>query len=286
VISNVVRFAKNQLRGPRRKARRKIAQLWAGFGEQELRAALKRVGLRRGDAVLIHSSASGFEGFRGTLNDVIAILEDVVGTEGTLIMPTLSMAGSAIEFAKSGRVFDPRTTPSQVGLLTELFRRSPGVKRSIHPTHSVAAWGADTDWWLADQYLAKTPCGSGTPFHRLIEKNGKILLAGTGIASMTFYHCAEELLEPRMPESPFTIETFRMRFRVAGEIRETAPTRLYEPTLSRRRNLAPLEAELRNTGRWRETQTGTLRLILLEAQQVLDTLEDMARRGVFCYNAQ
>jgi hypothetical protein len=103
---------------------------------------------------------------------------------------------------------------------------------------------------------------------------------------MTFYHCAEELLEPRLPESPFTTELFRMRFRVAGEIGETAPTRLYEPGLSRRRNLAPLEEELRDAGRWRETHTGTLQLILLEAPHVLQTLEDMTRRGVFCYDAQ
>lgn len=284
MITTLIQSAKNKLRGPRRRATRFIAQTFSGFGEAELRSALLQVGLKRGDAVIVHSSSKGFAGFRGTLQDVIRILEDVVGHEGTLMMPTLSMTGGAIEFAQSGKVFDPRTTPSQVGILTEIFRRSQGVQRSHHPTHSVAAWGSNGDWWLSDHAQADTPCGKGSPFFRLLERRGKVLLAGTGISALTFYHCAEELLESRMPEPPFTTDRFPMKYRLSGEVRETAAMRLYNPDVSRRRNLAPLEAQLRKTGRWHEAHAGTLDLILLDANEVLQTLEEMAQRGVFCYD--
>jgi aminoglycoside 3-N-acetyltransferase len=285
-VSTLIRSVKDKLRGPRRRAQKFVAQTFSGFGERELVSALTRVGLASGNAVMVHSSSKGFEGFRGTLHDAIRILEESVGEQGTLMMPTLSMTGSAIEFARSGKIFDPRTTPSQVGLLTEIFRRSKGVQRSLHPTHSVAAWGADTEWWLAGHPEADTPCGAGSPFHRLLERNGKVLLAGTGISALTFYHCAEEILERKLPTSPFTAERFQMKYRSLGEVRDTAEMRLYDPDVSRRRNLAPLEIALRQAGRWRQVQVGTLDLILLSAKDVQMTLEEMAQRSVFCYDGQ
>ncbi len=256
-----------------------------GFGASELLRVLRMTGIQSGDALLVHSGMGGFEGFRGSLSSVVATFEDAVGPDGTLMMPALSMSGSALEFANSGRMFDPRTTPSQVGLLTEVFRRSPGVCRSVHPTHSVCAWGKDKDWWLADHHLAGTPCGRGTPFYRLLERNGKIVLAGVPIATMTFFHCTEELLEPCLPFSPFTSERFVLRCRVEGKMIETAPMRLYDPEISKRRQLAPLEAELRKKNRWREGHTGSLHVIVLSAHEVLRTLKEMSERGAFCYEA-
>jgi aminoglycoside 3-N-acetyltransferase len=285
VLRTIASRSKRWLRRPYRRARSKYIRWRYGFGRAELLSALQRAGVCRGDVALVHSSFGEFEAFDGGAPDIVTVLEDALGPEGTLLMPTLSMSGSAIEFAASGRIFDPRTTPSQVGLLTEVFRRMPGVARSVHPTHSVAARGRDAEWCLKDHHLADTPCGRGTPFHRLLERNGKVVLAGVGIGAMTFFHCAEELLEDRMPFSPFTAERFVLRCRVGGKTIETASMRLYAPDVSRRRQLGPLEAELRLKGRWRESRVGTLNLIALEAA-VLLTLEEMARRGEFCYKPE
>ena len=254
-----------------------------GFSTQDFVQALAGAGIERGDVVLVHSGMTGFEGFRGTAMEIIAVLKETVGLSGMLIMPTLSMTGSAIEIAESGKVFDPRTTPSKVGLITELFRRTEGVSRSVHPTHSVAAWGTGAAGFVANHHLAATPCGRGTPFHRLLERGGKVLLAGVGIEAMTFYHCAEDLLEDRLPVSPFTRETFVLKCRVNGTILDTAPMRLYDPEVSHRRRLDPLAAELHARGLWREARTGSLTLTALRAADVVVALEAMAGRGVFCY---
>ena len=276
------RPAKKWLRGPYRSARTRYIRWWYGFGRPELLKLLHDVGIRPGDAVLMHSAAAGFEGFHGNIPDVIAILQDALGDSGTLMMPTLSMSGSAIEFAQSGKVFNLRTTPSQVGLLTEVFRRSPDVVRSVHPTHSVAVRGPDAGWWIANHHLSGTPCGSGTPFYRLLERQGQILLAGVGISAMTFYHCIEEIVESLLPESPFTAERYVMKCKVGAETIETAPMRLYDPGVSHRRRLEPLKAELLRTGRWREGRAGTLNLIALDAGEVLEAVRNMAARGEFC----
>lgn len=101
---------------------------------------------------------------------------------------------------------------------------------------------------------------------------------------MTFFHCAEELLEDRMPFSPFTTERYVMRCRVQGQLLETAAMRLYARDVSRRRRLEPLETALRGKGRWHESRTGTLSVIVLSVSEVWRTLEEMSNSGVFCYD--
>jgi aminoglycoside N3'-acetyltransferase len=112
-----------------------------------------------------------------------------------------------------------------------------------------------------------------------------VALAGAGITHLTLFHHAEELLEQKMPFSPFTQETYTMRFRADGEVLETAPMRLYAPEVSRRRALRPIETALRSAGQWRETKVGTLTLAAIRARDVLQTVDNMAARGVFCYDS-
>src|SRR2546426_3666300 len=100
---------------------------------------------------MVHSSFDAFQGFRGSPADVIAALEAVVAPEGALIMPTLPFTGSAVEYASQDPIFDAESTPSQMGLITEAFRRSPGVLRSWHPTHSVAIWGKRAEELVSDR---------------------------------------------------------------------------------------------------------------------------------------
>ena len=284
LLDRILEPAKDRFRASYRELCTSYARWRYGFGPAELLDELRRLGVQRSDAVLVHSSMAAFAGFRGSVPDVIRVLQESISWTGTLLMPTLSMSGSALDYALSGDIFDPRKTPSRVGLLTEVFRRSPKVARSVHPTHSVAAWGADGDWWLEGHHLAATPCGRGTPYARLWERDGKIVLAGVDITTMTFFHYAEEILEPQMPFSPFTADRYVLECRLGDRLLQTAPMRLYNPEISRRRSLQPLAAELQKSARWQEGQIGTLGLIVLEARKVLETLGEMAACGRFCYN--
>ena len=123
-----------------------------------------------------------------------------------------------------------------MGLLTELFRRSPGVVRSIHPTHPVAIWGYDANVIATGHHLAQTPCGVGTPFEALLKRHGKIALLGTDISALTFYHMLEEAIERDLPLGPFTDEVFHLRSRTRDGLILDTNGRLFEPAVSRRRN--------------------------------------------------
>lgn len=280
MLTVVKRYLKARLK----QARRRFLNRFRAFSPADLARELAALGVRGGDTVLVHSSYDSFEGFTGKPTDVIAVLQAAVGPSGNVLMPTLPFEGTAVDYVRSNPVFDVRRTPSRMGLLTEMFRRTPAVLRSVHPTHSVAAWGRDAAALVDSHHLATTPCGEGSPFARLLEARGKILILGAGLGVMTFYHTIEELLEKKLPSSPFGPEVFALQSRdYSGNLVPTN-TRLFEPAVSRRRNLDKLATELRHARVWRQGQVGRLRIIALQTEAVLSTVNDMADRGIYCYD--
>jgi aminoglycoside 3-N-acetyltransferase len=275
--------AQRRLRTWRKRVRGAWARRFHAFGPDDLGSALARLGVRHGDCLLVHSSLERFEGFTGTPSDVLEALQTAVGTEGTLLMPTLPFTGMAVDYASRQPLFDVERTPSKMGLLTELFRRSPGVLRSTHPTHSVAARGPAAAELLAAHHQARTPCGRGSPFARLHDRNGRILFLGAAFGSMTFFHYVEEVMESGSLPSPFTREEFLLRTRDRGGAVLECRTRLFDPARSRRRNLRPLSLALRERGAWREGVVGGVPLILVEARAVLEAARDLTARGQSCY---
>jgi hypothetical protein len=108
-------------------------------------------------------------------------------------------------------------------------------------------------------------------------------MLGTGVQPMTFYHCVEELIEPLMPFSPFTVEEFTLKTRDAKGTLYTSRMRLFEPDLSARRRMSLLLPELKGSGFWKDARIGRLELILLNAADVLEACRSAARKGQFCY---
>src|SRR2546429_8907298 len=176
---------------------------------------------------MVHSAFDSFLGFQGGPVDVIRTLREVVGARGALRMPTIPFGGTAGEYALGDPVFDVQRTVSRMGLLTEVFRRSPGVVRSIHPTHSVAVWGNRADAIIAGRERAQTPCGRSTPYEKLFEYDGKILLAGVPANTMTFCYFVVEELEPQLAIPVFTRETYPLRWRDADGAGRVSNMRLF-----------------------------------------------------------
>ncbi|MFO7632935.1 MAG: AAC(3) family N-acetyltransferase, partial [Caldilinea sp.] len=123
---------------------------------------------------------------------VIAGLRQALGPNGTLLMPALSYATVTPDRPH----FDLALTPSNVGVIAESFRRQVGVLRSLHPTHSVCGHGMAVEALLADHGADNTPCGPNSPFHRLPEYHGKILMLGCGLRPNTSLHAIEEVVAP------------------------------------------------------------------------------------------
>ena len=254
------------------------------FTADDLEKSLRVQGVSPGDVLLVHSSFDSLSAFSGRPSDVVNVLLQILGKDGTLLMPTMSFTGSATKYVESTRNVDLRRCPSRMGLITEIFRRWKGVTRSVHPTHSVACYGRLANELARDHQLATTPCGKPSPYSKLSAHAGKILLLGTGLGAMTLFHYLEEELESRMPFSPFTKKRYQLSTTdLKGECHQTE-TRLFEPTISRRRNLDKLKAELVRAGFWNEWHIGNLNLILLNASDVSACCHSLADRDVFCYD--
>lgn len=150
------------------------------------------LGVLPGDVLLVHSSLSALGFVSGGPAAVIDALTGVLGYEGTLLLPALSYAS----VGRKSPLFDVRHTPCCVGTIPEFFRSQSGVLRSVHPTHSVCALGKRAEEMTAGHELDTTPVGEHSPFRRLRDAGGKILMLGCGLRPNTSLHGVEELVEP------------------------------------------------------------------------------------------
>lgn len=162
------------------------------IGFRELVDGFKELGLEKGDVILVHSSFKSFGGVEGGPQTVIDALLEVVGEEGTLVMPTFTPSFCE-RYNKEGKgYFDVDNTPSETGILTEIVRKMPGAKRSVNPIYSVAVYGKLTE--ELSSVNDKSVFGKGSIFGKLHELDAKIMIIGLRYNnSWTFVHHIEQM---------------------------------------------------------------------------------------------
>jgi len=152
----------------------------------DLAGGFRLAGVETGDTLLVHSSYKSFGPIDGGPQTVINALEAALGPEGTLIMPTFNF-----DFNK-GQPWDVRSTPSQMGVLTELVRKDPRAKRVFHPIYSFAILGKHAD--MLGNLRYKSSYERGSVFGKLRDLDGKIMVVGLSYTnSMTFFHHIEQM---------------------------------------------------------------------------------------------
>lgn len=151
----------------------------------KLARALRAAGVRAGDVIFVHASLSRFGYFLGGADAMIDGLLDAIGEQGTLVMPTFTFSFVGWE------PFDRKASPSQVGFVTETFRRRPGAVRSSHPTHSVAALGPRAAEICRGHTCRKPVFAEQGPFGKLLALDAKIVMLARPLAS-TMLHMGEQ----------------------------------------------------------------------------------------------
>ncbi len=158
---------------------------------------LSTLGVRKGSVLVVHSSYRAVRPVKGGPQGVIEALLRALGSDGTLVMPTMT-AGD--------RPYDPAATETvDMGIIAETFWRRGNATRSAHPGASFAAEGPLAKAICADHPLAP-PHGIESPIGRVYRANGQILLVGVGHSENTSLHLAEDLAEvPYSVEHPCVV---------------------------------------------------------------------------------
>ena len=183
-----------------------VSHMDAPETQKRISEDLRRLGLRSGGVVLVHSSLKSMGRVPGGPETVVRGLLGALGPRGTLLFPALSFRTVNSE----NPVFDVRRTPSCIGAIPEHFRTRAGTVRSIQPTHSVCGVGPRANELLGEHHHDETSCGPHSPFRKLRDVGGQILMLGCGLKPNTSMHGVEELVEP-----PYLFEppiTYRIVF--------------------------------------------------------------------------
>jgi aminoglycoside 3-N-acetyltransferase len=186
----------------------------------DLVADLRQLGVREGDALMIHGSLRRIGPVEGGATGVLDALDAVVGPGGTLMM-TLglvvpeewvnqrpeaereSLLADAPPYDIDGSVLP------EVGWLAEVFRQRAGSVVSQNPSGRFGARGRDAEALLQDapwdDYY-----GPDSPLDRLCRMHGRVLRLGADPATVTVLHYAEYLAD--VPNK----RTIRRHYRARG----------------------------------------------------------------------
>ena len=165
--------------------------------KEQVTNALRTLGVKEGDTVITHSSFKSLGPCEDGAATVIDGYLDAVGKEGTVVFPTLCQKDW--EHVYENWNLD---APSDVGYLTNYFRKLPGVLRSNQATHSVAALGRLAEYLTATHgesglrygTYGDTPFSKDSPWQKLYEMDAKTIFIGCSLRTCTFRHLAEYMV--------------------------------------------------------------------------------------------
>ena len=172
------------------------------LNRSQIASQIRQLGLAEGDAVMMHSSLSALGPVDGGADAVVDGILDVIGPRGTILVPVFrdSVWGDPAHFTNSDCDCSsqdglcPSQQPGFQGILTETVRQRPGSLRSCHKTHSWVALGPAGRQLLDGHRQTPAICGAGNPFEKLLALDGKLLLLGVQVNTVTLWHYYEEML--------------------------------------------------------------------------------------------
>ncbi len=154
---------------------------------------------------MVHSSLSKIGWVCGAEVSVIQALLEVVGEEGTIVMPAHTGDNSDPSVWENPPIkkewldtlydsmpaFDKEITPTRgMGRIAETFRKFPNTHRSDHPQVSFCTNGKDAES-IVKKHLLTPQFGLNTPLGTLYQMEAKVLLLGVSYSNCTSFHLAE-----------------------------------------------------------------------------------------------
>lgn len=158
--------------------------------QEDIHTLLKRAGAKENSTVLVHTSMRAIgqveNGCDGLIDGFISYLKT-----GLFLVPTHTWD----IFGEENPLYDVRSTVPCIGALPTVAAKRKDGLRSLHPTHSIAAFGKRASEFLKGEENATTPCPKGGAWARLFDENAIVLLLGVGLERNTYIHAVDEMLD-------------------------------------------------------------------------------------------
>jgi len=153
-----------------------------------LKNQLKNLNIEHNDTVMLHCSLRAIGKTENGADDVIDAFCEYLSS-GLFIVPAFTWDTVNAEqplFDVNGDVTE------SLGVLPQIFSKRKGVLRSLHPTHSLSAFGKAVAGFAAGEENVDVPCARDGCYGKLLDLNAKIILAGVTLNRCTFLHGTED----------------------------------------------------------------------------------------------
>ena len=267
------------------KLQRRVVKLLASYTPDQLEAKFRSLGICQNDAVLMHSAFNPFNGFQGTAGQVIDCLLNVIGPQGHLCMMSMAYSSSSQDYLETGRTFDVKGTVSQMGFISEIFRRREGVLRSANPLHPVLASGPKASWIIEGHDQVLYSCGAGSPFEKMLEMNTKVLFFDVPFERFTFVHYIEDRFKDSAPFPLYHPDPLECVMIDPGGQERHVKAYVFGRETRRRRDFSVLKGALLRGGFLRRDRIGNTRLLVVRTNDAVACAQEIIDQGKHFYKA-
>lgn len=240
----------------------------AHITKDDIVAGLRKLGLKQGDSVGVHSSLSSFGYVEGGADAVVDALLEAVGKDGTVVVPAYSNNTESVpktpEDIELGVTWkyrilphDPKKDSCWTGAIPDTFWRREEAFRGPNPTHSLAAIGAK----------AEELCQG---WNKLLDADGYILLLGVTLRCCSSMHLAEAKVQ--IPQRILD------RITPPPELRERYRNELIGFGFGAYPDFGLMEEPSKKHGIMKITEIGEAKVKLLRMRELIDLYADYLKR--------
>jgi aminoglycoside 3-N-acetyltransferase len=255
-----------------------------GWSKEGLKRQLEKIGIIEGDTVLVHSAMSKIGFVDGGPKTIVDALLETVGPTGHILMPNSPNARFQLDYIQEIESFDVLNDKSKLGAISENFRLHEKAVRSWHPTEPVSCIGPDADYFVGSHFSQITPYNENSPYYRVAERNGKILMIGVTLDNAgTNLHTLEDAIED-FKYPVYYPEVFETKIiDPQGEI-HNVKTKVHDPVWSKKRKCDGLIPMFEKRNVLQIVKFGNASTLLLDARKMLDVMiDEYKENGVTMY---
>ena len=244
------------------------------FTKEDIKKQLAEMGAPKNTAVLMHTSLKAIGETEGRAEGLLeALIEYITEDDGLFLVPTHTWAN--LKYPDE-ITMDMNSSETCIGVFPSVALRHPSGVRSLHPTHSMVAFGNKAEEYVAGEENIDTSTSAKGCYGKLFDYDGYVLLVGVGQERNTYIHAVEEMLDV-----PFRLSENAVRTTIKLKNGEISERYIHHhagiPHISER--YVKYEPAFRHFGIVKDGKIGNADAMLISARKIKEVVELIRERS-------